>query len=177
MKNTLWSWTSSNLDAFPVVEVRTKAKVLQVDGLVFAFVCKIGHWLWRRNLEGIKWPHISKPSVWRCIFFCNGTIWDVQQFYKWSSSMKWYKGIMEGTQRKQHSCDFYYYDFSDNCFATISVCFSFEILIKVKHLLGLVCWHAQKQNKQSNHRFHASLLKWIASKKDKILQEFDLYLV
>lgn len=84
--------------------------------------------------------------------------------------MKWYKGIMEGTQRKQHSCDFYYYNFSDNCFATISVCFSFDILIKVKHLLGLVCW-PEKQNKQSNHRFHASLLKWIASKKDKILQD------
>lgn len=55
---------------------------------------------------------------------------------------------MEGTQRKQHSCDFYYYNFSDNWFATISVCFSFDILIKVKHLLVLVCW-PEKQNKNN----------------------------
>lgn len=69
------------------------------------------------------------------------------------------EGYNGGNPEKTTRCDFYYYNFSDNCFATISVCFSFDILIKVKHLLGLVCWHTQKQNKQSNHRFHASLLK------------------
>lgn len=34
-----------------LVEVGAKAKVMQVNWLVFAFVCKVGHLLWRGNLE------------------------------------------------------------------------------------------------------------------------------
>lgn len=42
----------ADLGVFLVVEVGAKAEVLQVDGLVFAFVCEVGHLLWRGDLQG-----------------------------------------------------------------------------------------------------------------------------
>lgn len=42
----------ADLGVFPVVEVGAKAEVLQVDGLLFAFVYESRHLLRRGNLEG-----------------------------------------------------------------------------------------------------------------------------
>ena len=47
----------ADLGVFPVVEVSAKAEVLQVDGLLFAFVYEARHLLWRGNLEGSNTTH------------------------------------------------------------------------------------------------------------------------
>lgn len=44
----------ADLQVFLVVEVRAKAEVLQVDGLVFAFVWETSHLLRGRNLDRRK---------------------------------------------------------------------------------------------------------------------------
>lgn len=47
----------ADLGVFPVVEVGAKAEVLQVDGLLFAFVYEARHLLRRGNLEGSNTTH------------------------------------------------------------------------------------------------------------------------
>lgn len=47
----------ADLGVFPVVEVGAKAEVLQVDGLLFAFVYESRHLLRRGNLEGSNTTH------------------------------------------------------------------------------------------------------------------------
>lgn len=60
----------ADLGVFPVVEVSAKAEVLQVDGLLFAFVYEARHLLRRGNLEGSNTTHDQlKVQRWKRVEF------------------------------------------------------------------------------------------------------------